>query len=167
MMLKRTVLAAFVAALALGVSHAADLSRIPNPMKNAKAGQWVSYSSAAGMDQKQSITKVEGQGDDLIVTVKMEIMMGDTPLQANEVRISLKEAKAQQDAMMSMDPNVKISDAKVDIDGKTFDAILVELAVQGVTTKMYMSEDIPVTGVVKVETSVSPEPVMVIKDWSK
>lgn len=123
-MLKRIALAAVFAVCAFGLSQAADFSKIPNPMKNVKKGQWVTYTSMGGMEQKQTVTDVEGAGDDRVITITTEISMGGTTMPPNEQKISLKEAKAQQEAAWAADPDVKISDAKVTVGGKEYNAVL-------------------------------------------
>lgn len=167
MMFKRIALAALFAVFAFGLSQAADFSKIPNPMNNAKKGQWVTYTAMAGMEQKQSITEIEGTGDDRVVVIKTEVLMEGMPAQATETKVNLKDARAAQEAAWSVNPDVKISDATVEAGGKTYKTVLVEVGAQGVTTKMYMSEDIPVTGIVKMESSALPGPLMVVKDYSK
>lgn len=166
MMFKRFALTAMFAVLVFGLAQAADFSKIPNPMKNAKTGQSVTYTSMGGMEQKQSITAVEGSGDDLVVTVKTEVMMGGNAIQSDETKISLKDAKAQQEAAWQADPDVKISDAKVNVGGKDYNAVLIESTTQGITTKIYMSEEVPVSGILKMESSALPQPLMEVKEFS-
>lgn len=167
MMLKKIVVAAMFVLMSLNASFAADFSKIPDATKNAKVGQWVAYNAMGGMTQKQTITKIEGEGDDRVLTIKMEVMMGENVVQESEMQISLRESKAQQEAAIKADPDFKISDVKVNAAGKEIDAVLIESTTGGITTKMYMSEKIPVGGIVKVESSAMPQPLMEVKEYGE
>lgn len=167
MMLKRIALTALFSVFVLGFAQAADFSKIPNALKDAKEGQWVSYTSMGGMEQKQSITKIEGEGDERVITVKTEIIMGGNAIQSSETAVSLKDAKAAQEEAWKADPDVKISETKVTAGGKDYNAVLIESTVEGATTKLYMSEEIPVSGIIKIETSAMPGPIMEVKEFNK
>ncbi|MCD8349790.1 MAG: hypothetical protein LUC93_04180 [Planctomycetaceae bacterium] len=151
----------------LNASYAVDFSKIPDTTKNAKVGQWATYSTAAGMSQKQTITEITGEGDDRVFTVRLDIMMGDNVIQSTDTVTSLRESKAQQAAAMEADPDVKITDVKVNAAGKEIDAVLVEFVAGGITTKMYMSEEIPVGGIVKIESSAMAQPLMEITGYGE
>lgn len=167
MMLKRIALTAMFVVCACGLAQAADFSSIPNPLKNVKADQWVSYTAMGGVEQKQTVTKVEGEGDDRVVTINMEFLMNGNVMQAQETKISLKDANAEQEAAWKADPNIKVSEVTVNAAGKDIKATLIETTEQGITTKLYLSEEIPVSGIVKMESSALTEPLMVVKDYSK
>lgn len=164
-MLKRIAFTSLFAVLAFGLALAADFSKIPNALENAQVGQWVAYTSMGGTEQKQSIVKIEGEGEERVITIKTEITMGGQTVQETENAIAMKDVKEQQKAAWEADPDVKITDTTVSAGGKDYKAVLIETTNEGVVTKLYMSADVPVTGIVQMESSMLPGPIMVIKDF--
>lgn len=162
----KKVLCMAVAAMVFAcAAQAADFSKLPDPTKNVKAGQWVSYKVMGGMEQKHSITNVEGSGDDRVITLKMETIMNGQAMGGEEQKIPLKNSRAAQEEAWKAAPDAKISDVKVTVNGKEYDAVLLEMTNQGMTTKMYMSEKVPVTGIVKMEVTGMPGPMMELVDF--
>lgn len=170
-MFKRIAFAAALVLALAGVSGAADFDKIPDVTKNAKAGQWVSYKNEmAGMgvmEQKQTITAVEGDGEDKVITIKTEMSMGGQSMPAQEQKIPLKGAKEAQMEAWKNNPGVKVSETKVTANGKEYDAVLIEYADQGGETKLYMSAKVPVTGIIKLEVGGMPGPVMELADFGE
>ena len=147
------------------MAGAADFDKIPDPTKNMKEGQWVSYNAMGGMTQKTTITKMEGSGDDASITMKIEMSQGGNAMPAQEQTISLKDSKAMQQEAWKNSPDMKITEEKVTIGGKTYDAVVIEATNQGVSTKIFMSEEIPVTGILKMEVSGMPGPMMELAEF--
>ena len=152
LMLKKVFLAAAVVVAACTLSQAADYSKVPNPMKNAKVGQWVHYKIMGGMEQKQTISAIEGEGDDRIITIKADTIQGGNVLQSQEMKINLKDAKAQEEQnRQAAGDNVTITEEKITHNGKSYDAIVIEATANGMSSKVYMAEAIPVSGMIKTE----------------
>lgn len=152
-MLKKCLVIAAFAFTACFVAQAADFSKVPDATKNMKVGQWVTYKIMGGMEQKQSVTAIEGEGDDRIITLKMETMMNGQALSTNEQKINLKDSKAQEAKAREENPNVEITEETVTVAGKTFNAVVLSAKMEGVESKTYMSADVPVTGLIKMEVS--------------
>lgn len=163
-MLKNVFLVVTAAVVTAGMSLAADMSKIPQPLSKAKVGQFAAYNTMGGGEQKQSITAIEGTGDDQVITIKMEITAGGQS-QSIEQKIPLKNAKEQQAAAWAASPDIKVTEGKVTVKGKEVSAVIIEFAQQGATSKIYMSDEIPVTGIVKMEMVGMPAPVMEITDY--
>lgn len=166
-MQKRALLAAVLTLVAASTLCAADLGKIPTPMKRAKVGQWVVYKVMGGMEQKQSITAIEGEGDARVVTVKMEMLMNGQPQMTQEQKIPLKDAVNSATSPWANSPDVKISEGKVAVKGKQVDGVIVEYSASGIASKLYMSDAVPVSGIVKMETTAMPEPLMEVVDFGE
>ncbi len=159
----------FVAALLLAVSaasQAADLGKIPVALTKAKVGQWASYTVMGGVQQKQTVTSIEGTGDDQVITVKLEVMMNGQVMQSQDQKVTMREAKdVAGDSPWAQAPDTKISDAKVTIKGKEYNAVLVEFTLNGSKAKFYFSDAVPVYGIVKMEAEGAPGPLMELVDF--
>lgn len=159
-------IAAVLFVVSLGaVTMAADFSKIPNAIEKAKAGQWASYKAMGGMEQKQSITAVKGSGEDMVVTIKTEMSMAGQAMPPQEQEIALKGAKEMQQEAWKNNPNTKITEETITVNGKSFDTVVVETTQEGMSVKIYMSEKVPVTGIVKMEMQGMPGPVMELVDF--
>lgn len=163
-MLRKMFLVAAVALTISSLSMAVDYSKVPNGTKNVKEGQWVSYKIAGGMEMKQVVKKVEGSGDERIITLEIETIMGGNSMGKQEQVINMKEAKALEEKARASNPDVKISEEDVTVNGKTLKAVVIETTVQGMTSKAYMSEEIPVTALIKTEMS-GMGVTMEVADW--
>lgn len=151
MMFKKMMFVALFAVATAAMASAADYSKIPDPLENAKVGQWVSHKMSTGMEQKQTIVDIQGEGDERVITMKMEMSQGEMKLPAQEMKISVKEVKANEAAAREQATDVKISETTIDVGGKTYNVVLVENNVDGNVSKLYLSKDVPVTGIVKME----------------
>lgn len=150
-MLKKFVLTAAFVVAACSLIQAADYSKLPKPLDNAKVGQWVHYKIMGGMEQKQSITAIEGDGDDRVITLTIEIMQNGAVVQSQETKLNLKEAKAQEEAARASTPDVTIVEETITVNGKSYDAVVVEGEANGMKSRIYMSEKIPVSGMLKMD----------------
>lgn len=157
-------IAAVLFFISLGaVTMAADFSKIPSAIDKAKVGQWATYTAVGGIEQKQSIIAVKGSGDDMVVTVKTEMSMAGQAMPAQEQEISLKAAKEMQQEAWKNNPDTKITEESVTVNGKSYDAIVVETVQEGMSVKIYMSEKVPVTGVIKMEMDMQGEPTSIME----
>ncbi len=164
-MFKKVLYAAVLVLAVSAVSQAADFSKIPTPITKAKVGQWVTYNSMGGIQQKQSIIAIEGAGDDQVVTIKLEMMMNGQVMQSQEQKVGIKEAKDVANSPWSQDPNIKITEAKVSVKGKDVDGVIVEFTQAGATSKLYLSNAVPIHGIVKMEVTGAPAPIMELVDF--
>lgn len=166
-MFRKFVTAAALLFFVTCVAQAADFSKIPDTTKNIKKGQWVTYKTMGGGTQKQTITEVTGSGDDREITFSIEINMGGMALPAQEQKISVKDSKAAQQEAWKQAPNTTITEGKTNANGKDYDVVIVETVQDGSGVKIYMSEQVPVTGIVKMEIAGMPEPIMVVDSFGE
>lgn len=162
---KKWIVAALLSFSFGAVAMAADFGKIPDAMKNVKAGQWVSYKTMGGMDQKQSIVAVKGEGENMVVTLKTEISMAGQTMPAQEIDIPLKGAKEKQQEAWKNAPDTKITEEKITVNGVPYDAVVVQTVQEGMSIKIFMSEKVPVTGIIKMEMQDMPAPVMELIDF--
>ena len=166
-MLKKLFFVAVLAVAAATVTQAADMDKLPNPMLKAKVGQWVSYKMMGGMEMKQTITAIDGSGDAQTITIKSETMVPGQPAQAQEQKIAMKDAKEMQANAWKEAGEVKISEGTVAVKGKDVPAVIVEFTKDGMTSKIFMSDAIPVSPIVKMEIGGMPGPMMELADFGE
>lgn len=149
-MLKKSLCALALFAVVCCAAPALDLKDVPNPLENAEVGQYVSYGMMQGMEQKQTITKIDGKGDDRKITIKFEMLMGGNSLNSEEKVFDYKE---YQDARFEeVTDDVSVTKGKTTVGDKEYDAIIIEFKTEdGQSVKLYMSDAIPVTGMLKMD----------------
>lgn len=150
-MFKKLLVVAVFAFTASCVAQAADFSKVPDATKNMKVGQWVQYKIQGGMEMKQTVASIEGEGDDRVITLKMEMSMGGQVMGSQDQVIRLSETKAQEKAAREANPDVEITEEQITVNGKTFDAVVLTAKIDGSESKTYMSEEVPVTGLIKMD----------------
>ena len=159
-------MAAVAVVVGCGVAAAGEA---PDRLPKAKAGEWVMFKLMGGMQQKQTITDIKGSGDDMEVTIKTEVIMNGATASTAEQTIKVGEMKKMQaDAKAQADASgakVAYSNETVEVKGKKFDAVVVTTEVQGMTAKTYMSDEMPVGGIIKMYTTGMAEPVMEVIDF--
>ncbi len=137
--LMKTIVAAFVILICAG-SQTVKAEDVPDCLKDVKVGEWVKYKMQSNMEMKQTVTKVTKEE----VTLSTEMFMNGNPLgKPNEQKIP-REAKGDAKAEGK---KPKTSSATVKVKGKDVKCVVVEAS----GSKTYMSNDIPVTGIVKSE----------------
>lgn len=150
-MIKKFLMGAALVLAVACVAQAADFSKIPDASKNMKVGQWVKYSIMGGTEQVQKVTAIEGSGDERVITLSIETSMGGNVVSKDEQQVNLRESKEAETKAREENPDIEITEEKVTVGGKSFDAIVLTANIQGTTTKTYMSHDVPVTGLLKME----------------
>lgn len=165
-MFRKFVFAAVFAVVVSSASFAAeksvDTSIVPTPLDNVKVGQWVEYKTMGGGKQKQTVTAIEGEGDAQTITIKMELSMGEMTIPPQEVKIAVGEAREIHNGALAEGNITKVAKETISAGGKQYDAVLVESSDNGQVSKLYMSKDIPVTAIVKMELPGLEEPMMEI-----
>jgi hypothetical protein len=129
---------ALLVAVASG-SSADDLPK--NPLEGAKVGQWVRYKLPQDLEQKLTVTAVDGKK----VSVKAETILAGSVV-ASSVSVTDLEAKAPAPAKTD---DVKVEETTLVIKGKKLKCRLTTTA----TSKTWTSADVPVTGIVKIESN--------------
>lgn len=146
-------LLAILLALPLAAPAAGD-----NPLKEAKPGQWVLYRTMGGMQQKQTVVKVEPDA----VTIRVEMIMNGRTMNTAENRIPLSGGMAQAPTNA---PDVKQGSSTVTVKGQNIECMTFEGKAQGQTFKTYISRDIPVYGMVRSE--MGGQVIMELVDWGE
>jgi len=117
---------------------------MPDPLADAKTGEWVLYEMPGGMQQRQTIISV----DDNSVTVKMETIINGTVLSSIEEKMDRSDTT--QPAITDMDGATSYN-GSVQIKGKQIPCSVYEVSVNGRVSRTYMSNEVPVTGLIKSE----------------
>jgi len=141
------VLAFWMVAVVFSVGVYAE-EEAPNYILDVKVGEWVQHKMQGGMVLKQTVLAVNEKE----ATVKTETFMDGKSLFSSEIKIPLKaevdESEAPKEAEQDKAAKPVVSHGKVTVDGKQFNCTIVEYP----TSKMYMSQDVPLTGMVKIES---------------
>lgn len=136
-------------ALAFAVALSAAAGDIPSRLGRAKAGEWVEMRNTAGDNAGEkvriSVAEVKGEGDDAVVVLKMEPSEGESrtielPIARHKARMADLEEKAKQ-----------VSRERLTVKGKEISvyAVVWDDEENNREFKLWLSEDIPVGGIVK------------------
>lgn len=155
-MMKSTMTVALVLCF-VGMAIGAE-PPMKNPVLDAKPGEWCSYRMQQGLEQKMTVKAI----DDKSVTVTIEISMGGRNMPAQTVTTSLKEAQDEYDP--EKHPEVKFGEKTLTIKGRKIKCITATMkGKDGKPVTSYLSADVPVYGIVKLEQD--GQEVMVLTDW--
>jgi len=135
----------------------AEELKLPNSLKDVKVGEWLLYElvvPGAKMQQKQTVVKVDKNK----ITIKYDtIMNGKVVSSTNQVIDRSQKGQTLQ----NQKNKAKISKGNATVKDKKIDCYIAETTtnVGGKESVVvsYMSEDIPITGVVKVEMNGNPK----------
>ena len=167
-MFRNTLIAAVIVLAASGITGAGEMEKLPNPLKNAKEGQWVTYIMMDGQaEQTQTLVKIEGTGDDRKLTMKIELKVDGQLQDTQEQTISYKDAVQEQQTAFDDNPDAKISPAKMEVKGAEVDGMVIEFAQEGMECKLFLSDAVPVVGIVKMEVKGMPGLMMELKDFGE
>jgi len=141
-------LAALAAICLLAATLRADEMQIPNLMADAKVGDWVLLEAQGGIQMRQTVEAVTPEQ----LTLKIETMMNGQVLSAMSQPIPRTQGEFAEMPEATADaPQPKISKGKATVKGKELDCWIIEMTVQGQTSKTYLSKDVPINGMVKSE----------------
>ncbi|MEZ0227847.1 MAG: hypothetical protein ACAI25_04430 [Planctomycetota bacterium] len=139
------------ALLVLLVGSVARAQSTPNPLEKAKEGQWVlQKTTASGFTSHiyQWVSKVDGKK----ITLRTQILNADgksAMAAANDVVIDLEKKEGGSAAPAADAPKPTISDDEVEVKGKKVKCKKIEVTVNGVASTTWISDEIPVSGLVK------------------
>lgn len=159
---RRLLVAALLLVSALS---AAAADALPNPLKNIKVGQWVEYriyTPDGDITRKQTLTAIDGEGDDRVLTFKISLHFEGEPLDEGEQQITYGAAVKEQEDSMNGADGVTVTKVKTAMpgSGEEIDAVLVTFVQEDTRFSLYMSEDIPIVGMVKMMVDGMEEPAM-------
>ncbi len=126
----------------------------PDPLADAKVGEWTLYRMTGSLAMKQLVTKVENKK----VTVLTETWRTGKLLGSNDVVVDL-EVKAAGDAPAAPGPKAKVEEGTVEVKGKKLACKITSFA----GDKTYVSLEVPVRGLVKVEGTGAV--MLLLVDW--
>ena len=117
---------------------------MPNPLADVKVGEWVLYEMPGGIQQRQTVISV----DDKSVTIKMETIINGSVLSSIEQKMDRPDkdqpANSVMDGSTSYNGSVKVKDKQIPCS-------VFEVTANGRVSRTYMSNQIPVTGLIKSE----------------
>lgn len=146
---KRSSWLAVLAGLLGAVLAAADLE-IPDLTRNTRAGDWVLYDVQNGIQIKREVVELT----DTHLTLKIDTIMNGQALSSITQKIPRKMdqfAAPQDPVAVANAPKPVITKGQIEIKGKTLDCWIVEMTVQGQKSRTYLSQEVPVDGIVKTE----------------
>ena len=167
-MLKKNVLLAFLFALVTAPVLGMDASELPNPLRNCQIGQWVLYKiqiMGVEAEQKQSIIAIEGTGDDRFLTMRVEILVEGLVAESEAERVSYKDAVAELRSAFKDNPDARFERVTMQVKGQDVDAVKVSYVDEGIENRIYLSEVVPIVGIVKLEVESEEGAVMELIDF--
>lgn len=169
-MVRKLFLVSACCVVAASLAAALDVGQLPNPLKDVAVGQWilypVSWDESEG-DQKQTVTSIEGEGDDRVLTVRKEIIIDGNVVETEEFSAPYNELIAEMHEMFDEAADATVSSTTLEVNGKTIDCVLLTYTEDNIECKIYLSEEIPITGIVRFEMEGLDRPVMAVKDFKK
>jgi hypothetical protein len=158
------------AALALGLISTARAADEENPFKNSKVGDWVEYKmSAAGFGGKTKMTITANDGKEVAYDVESTISANgkETTAPVQKMKVDLTKpwepiAAANMKALNLKIDKVADGKEKIKLGDKEYDTKWTKLKatakINGMDMvseyKMWFSKDVPVSGLVKMETEI-------------
>jgi hypothetical protein len=122
--------------------------QLPNMMADAKVGDWVLLEVQGGIQMKQTVEAVTPEQ----LTLKIETIMNGQVISAMSQPINRTQGEyAEMPAAAADVPKPKISKGKATVKGQELDCWIIEMTVQGQTSKTYFSKEVPINGMVKTE----------------
>ncbi len=141
-------LAALAGLCLLAATLQAEEMKLPNMMADAKVGDWVLLEVQGGIQMKQTVEAVTPEQ----LTLKIETIMNGQVISTMSQPINRTQGEyAEMPATATDAPKPKISRGKATVKGQELDCWIIEMTVQGQTSKTYLSQDVPINGMVKTE----------------
>ena len=137
---------------------------VDNPLKNAKVGEWVSFvthTEAMGQKTEMQMKQTVVAKDETSVTLKTETTMNGTKMPPQETKIPLNQPyepykTPNSDAVVTP---LGTGTETLTVGGKPYactwtnvKVVMTKPAAMESTTKMWISKDVPVSGMVKMES---------------
>lgn len=132
--------------------------KVENPWAKAMAGDWVEYKMAMGMGQKWTVLE---KTPDKIVYEIATVMNGKEVNKARQ-EVNLHAPPPSPDALppdMPKAPDVKpvTGEGIITVAGQTLQCKTIETTVQGRTHKVWICQDVPLTGMVRTDMDGKPQ----------
>jgi len=136
-------------ALALAGSAAAAADPAPQPLRDARVGEWALYDLEGQMQVKYTVIEVTDEA----VTIRMESTKDGEVVYSNDMphpRSSRAEETPEGEIPPDM-PRPRYSEDTLEVNGKTLECTVVELETEFEKTRSWICDDVPVNGLVRLE----------------
>ena len=150
----KTLGLALLVAVFSGFAQAAQSGvTIPNRLLFMEKGEWVMYVSQENHSQKETVVDVEEKDGDKMITVLNELLIDEKVVQQREEVFSFNAVLREQEEMWSEDrPELSLSQGLEQFGGEDIEVVIIEYAgPDGVVVRSFLSDRVPVTGILKVE----------------
>lgn len=150
--------------------HAGETAEIPNPLRNVKPGQWVQYriNTLFGLaEQKQTVVSIQGEGDERLLTIKSEMSIDGEVVDEQEETVTYKAALREQEESLKDAEKVEIFAVQTDVKGEQIPAVRVDFTQDGQSCHLYMSERIPLVGMIRLLIDGMDDPAMELIDFGE
>ncbi len=167
-MLAALILVAATAVAAGAEAAAPDLAALPKPLKDARVGQWVQYriiTLFGSAEQKQTLMGIEGEGDERVLTIKSEMTIDDELVDERTDAITYKQALEEQERALRDSGQIRIKNAALDFKGGRYDVVEVDFVQDDKRCVLYLSEKVPLIGMIRMTMEEREEPVMELVDF--
>ena len=147
---------ALLVAVFFGSAQAAQSGvTIPNRLLYVEKGEWVLYLSQENHSRKETVVDIEEKNGDRMITVLHELLIDEQVVQQREEVFSLNGVLREQEEMWSEDrPELSLSQGLEQFNGEDIEVVVVQYAgPDGVVVRSFLSDRIPVTGILKVEVA--------------
>ncbi|MCD6459269.1 hypothetical protein J7L67_01210 [bacterium] len=145
-MKKISLLMALILTIALATAINAQ-DKTPECMSDVKPGEWVLYELPSSIQQKHTVLDVT----DGVATVQIQTLMNGKVISDIEQKVVLSDLA---DRSASFSP--KVYAGETEVKDQKIKCTVVEADVQGRVSKTYMSNDIPVMGIILSEYDGNP-----------
>ena len=140
-MKKISLFAGLIVTLIAATTATAE-EKIPDCMSDVKAGEWVIYELPSRIQQKHSVKQVE-EG---VATIEMQMIMNGQVISTMEEKVVISDMKDK-----SAPYSPKIYKGEANVKDSKIDCTVIEATVEGKVSKTYMSNQIPVMGIIASE----------------
>ena len=145
-----------------------DLSLLPNPVKNAKIGQWAKYLYMANVDNTHTIIDIKGAGDSKTIVVEETVSVGETTIQSEIREFTAQTMRDNMAEFLGVAAAATITETKVMVKDKEVDGVVMVVTMEdGNSTRHFFSETVPITGMVRVDTEDGSTPILELLDYGQ
>ena len=140
-----------LAVIAAALSHSApavDLS-VSTRLFDAKPGEWIRYVTP-GRSDIISVVSNEGEGENALITL-LVFTESQKPYSSRSSLLRVGGSFLMQKGLDAPDENTTFSDGEITYGGKPMKVKIVTYTEPEMTGVWYLSEEVPVSGIVKLE----------------
>lgn len=133
----------------LASASAGEGAVIPNSLHDARVGEWTLYKTQNGYTQKHTVVKVDGTGPSAAVAVRIDNIYNGEVVDSHEVYHEAGGVNHPIKLPEGRDAKIEVSTKDVTVKGKTIRATVVELERDDDEMEWYLSDEVPVFGMIK------------------